>query len=119
MAFIRSRLVILGVKIERVCRKRMTVFLIVDIVIDGLCRLLSFVGESDERMLTERHGEETVQSFFRRDHQRRGMISDVFPQAEAEEIAQGSFDAGRRLMVPVHAQDERLKLPSLAAGNRS
>ena len=68
-------------------------------------------------MTRERHGEKRIQRLDGTDCQRRRFKLVIFAETLTEEIADGSFDAGRLLAVPVHAQHDGLQMIWIAAGN--
>src|SRR5262249_23114118 len=91
---------------------------IVEIVVERLGFLLTLVRDRDERVLLERHREEAIESVMIGDGEKLGLPSVVVAEAEAKEIAERSFDAGRGFLVPVNPQHEFFQMQVFAAGER-
>src|SRR2546430_1517772 len=106
----RRGLAVLGVEIERVRRQGLVVSAVVHVEVERAHFSWSFVPNRDAGVFLKGHGEKTIQSFIRAHRKRNCLIQKVVAQAKTEEIANGSFDAGRGLTVPVHAQNELLQV---------
>ena len=108
---------VLSVKVERVCGQSLRVGAVVDVEIERVHFAPPLVRHCDSGVAREGHGEEGIQRLVRAYGQRNGLIEEIIAQALPEEIADGRFDARRRLAVPVHAQDQFLQVEKFRAGN--
>src|SRR5208282_332309 len=84
---------------------RFGVGLAVNVVIERVQFLLALVFDRDSSVLLKWQREIRVYGVIRRGGERQRLVGEIFPQPEAEEIADGSFDAGRRFAVPIHSDD--------------
>ncbi len=106
-AVVGNRLAVLGVEVRHIVRKA-GMLLPVDVVVKAVDLLFPFVGDGDLRRLAERHREVAVQRLLRAYRKRSGFVQEVFSEAEAEEIADGSFHRRQRVAIPVHPQHDLL-----------
>src|SRR5215471_20006307 len=97
---VRRGLAILRVEIEAVGRKRLGVCLNVDVEVEGINPLFAVVANGNASVLLKRHWEEAVESFVGADAERHRLPYKIVAEAESEEIAEGSFDAGGGFTVP-------------------
>ncbi len=91
--------------------------LVVDVEVEGARRRRALVGHGDPRRSAEGHREGAVQRFLRAHRQYFGFVEEVLPEAQAEEVSDGRFDARLGLGVPVHAEDHLLQMPLRRCGD--
>ena len=95
----------------------MVVGAVVDVVVEGADGLVSLIGNGDACVVREGHGEKAVEAFDAADREHLRLPAVIFAEAEAEEIADGGFDAGVLLAVPVDAEDDALEVIGLAVSD--
>ena len=88
---------------------------IVQIEIKGINVSLAFVGNSDERVLLEGHGEETVQRALWGDRKKLRLPDVIVAETQTKKVAEGSFDTRRAFMIPIHTQHELFQVIRFAA----
>src|ERR1700722_1112660 len=86
-------LIVLSVKIQCARRQRTRVGTVVDVVVEGMNRLLALIGNRDSCVMLERHGEVRVQTFLASHGKHCRLPGMIFSQAEAEKVTDGSFNA--------------------------
>src|SRR5437588_12192575 len=93
-------------------------FLPIDVVVEGVTTLVTFVGHSQPRFFPERHGPVTVAAAaIRADADRHGGKGFINSMADSEKIANRALDAGMPLVIPVDSQCHQTGIERSAMGN--
>src|ERR1017187_3969871 len=87
-------LAILRVKIKSIVRKRFAVGAVIDVPVDGVGCLASLIFHDDARVSAKRHREKAIQGFISTHLNGRGLPEKIIAESQAEEIPDGSFNAG-------------------------
>src|SRR3954471_2691477 len=96
-------------EVQGPCRQR-GYKLVMDIRVEGVHCFRALVARRDASRPAKRHSEVAVKSFYRRTVQERRLIDVVNAQIQAEEIADGHFDARLSTAVPIHAKHDFLQV---------
>src|SRR5678816_4251393 len=90
----------------------------VDVVIEAIATLLAFVGDRNTSLLAERHRPIAIAALaIGADADRNRGEGFVHAEADAEEIADGTFHTRMLLAVPINPQSELGRIEGIAVGD--